>query len=263
MPREGSVMNQQTEEMRLYFNRVRPMCRELFAMAFTICADYDGAEYALQRTVLTGWQGGRRRRSKRSFREYLRNEARKAALSRAKGGADSDWDLFGADPLGNEDSDPMLRIFRNEPADTRRALMLRYGCGLTSGQISRATGMPSAHADRLIANFMKTLKRRLNADQRGRLDSLMKELCARLLAEEGVEMPDLGAIYRNFEAEAAANYHPVGRAASRTLVFVVAVILMLVLGGIMWCVSAIIRPAQIQDSGLLTEELQEMELQDE
>lgn len=256
-------MNQQTEEMRLYFSRVRPMCRELFAMAFTICADYDGAEYALQRAILIGWQSGRRRRSKRSFRECLRSEARRVALSRVQSAADVEWDLFGADPLGSDAEDPVLRAFQAEPADTRRALLLRYGCGLTTGQIARATGMPAAHAEKQIADFMKTLKRRINADQRGKTDGLMKELCGSLLTEGGVEMPDLGAIYRNFEAEAAANYHPVGRAASRTLVFAVAVTLLVALGFVMWCISAIIRPAQIEDSGLLTEELQEMEIQDE
>lgn len=250
-------MNQQTEEMRLYFNRVRPMCRELFAMAFAICADYDGAEYALQRVILSGWQGGRRLRSKRGFRESLRAEMRRVALTRVQNDMESDWDQFGADPLEDAAADPILRSIQSEDADTRRVIMLKYGCSLSGGQIARAMGMPAGHADQLLSRFLRRIKRRLDSGERGRLDSRLRDVCQRQLAEGGAEMPDMGALYRNFEAEAAANYSPVGHFAGRAAAFIAAVALLIALGCVAWGVSAIIRPAQIEESGLLTETLDE------
>lgn len=250
-------MNQQSEEMRLYFNRVRPMCRELFAMAFAICADYDGAEYALQRVILSGWQGGRRLRSKRGFREGMRAEMRRVALTRVSKSAEAEWDQYGADPLDGETGDTLMRAIQREDAETRRAVMLKYGCSLSNGQIARAMAMPAGNVDQIISRFHRRLKRRLDAGERGHIDQRLRETCVAGLSEGGAEMPDMGALYRNFEAEAAANYSPVGHFAGRAAAFIVAVVLLIMLGCAAWGVSAIIRPAQIEDSGLLTETLDE------
>ncbi|MBQ4090118.1 MAG: hypothetical protein IJC56_09630 [Clostridia bacterium] len=250
-------MNQQTEEMRLYFNRVRPMCRELFAMAFAICADYDGAEYALQRVILSGWQGGRRLRSKRGFREGMRAEMRRVALTRVRDSGSDDWDQFGSDPLDEGPEDMLMRAIQHEDAETRRVIMLKYGCSLSNSQIGRAMAMPASHADQLLSRFLRRIKRRLDSSGRSHLDAQLKEVCQRQLAEGGAEMPDMGAIYRNFEAEAAANYSPVGHFAGRAFTFIVAVAMLIAMGCVFWGVSAIIRPAEIEDSGLLTETLDE------
>lgn len=250
-------MNQQSEEMRLYFNRVRPICRELFAMAFAICADYDGAEYALQRVILSGWQGGRRLVSKRGFHEGLRAEMRRVALTRVNPAAEAEWDQYGADAMGDEAEDMLLRAIQHEDAETRRVVMLKYGCALSNGQIARAMAMPAGNVEQLLSRFHRRLKRRLDAAERGHLEQRLKEVCVGRLAEGGAEMPDMGALYRNFEAEAAANYSPVGHFAGRAVTYIVAVVMLIVLGCAAWGVSAIIRPAQIEDSGLLTETLDE------
>lgn len=256
-------MNQQSEEMRLYFNRVRPMCRELFAMAFVICADYDGAEYALQKVILSGWQGSRRLRSKRGFREGLRSEMRRVALTRVNNTGDTDWDQFGADPMGEESEDTLMRAIQHEDAETRRIIMLKYGCSLSGGQIARAMVMPAGNADQLLSRFHRRLKRRLDPAERSHLDSRLKEVCQTQLAEGSAEMPDMGALYRNFEAEASASYSPVGHFAGRAAAFIAAVIMLIALGCVAWGVSAIIRPAQIEESGLLTETLNEQAETDE
>lgn len=248
-------MNQQTEELHLYFTRVRPMCRELFSMALTICADYDSAELALQKVILGGWQSRRRFRSSRGFHESLRADMRRAALGCIRDSG-NEWDEFGADPLGEDaGDDPVLDAIRQERPGVRRVVMLRYGCALSRAQISRLVGIPAHQVEQLISRFQRRLKRRLTSEQRGKLESRLKELCRGQLAGEGVEMPDIGALYRNFEAEASANYSPVTRAASRAAVYIASIVMLAMLGAILWGVSAVIRPAQIEDTGLLTETL--------
>lgn len=249
-------MNQQTEELHLYFMRVRPMCRELFSMAFAICGDYDSAELALQKVILGGWQSRRSFRSSRGFRDSLRADMRRAALSCAPDHGE-DWDQFASDPLEEQAGDPVLGAIQQENALTRRVIMLKYGCLLKNGQIARAAGISAAQAEQLLSRFQRRLKRRLTSEQRGKLDARLKDVCAGQLQTGGVEMPDIGALYRNFEAEASASYNPVSHFTSRAVKFAFAVALMAALGCVIWGISAIIRPAQIENAELMTETLDE------
>lgn len=248
-------MNQQLDEMRLYFNRVRPMCRELFAMAYVICADYDDAEYVLQKVIINCWHGGRKRRSVKAFRESLRDETRHIAIARAKN--DDDWDQFGAKELDGIPDDPVLAAFQKESVEMRRLLMLRYGCRLSNSQIGKILDISGRRINQLIAKFQKKLKRTLDPESRAKLDTRLYDVCNEQLVEHGAEMPDIGALYRTFEAEASAGYSQVGHVASRIVSFIAAVLLLIAVACVMWGVSAIIRPAQIEDSGLLTETLNE------
>lgn len=249
-------MNQQTEELHLYFTRVRPMCRELFSMAFAICGDYDSAELALQKVILGGWQSRRSFRSSRGFRDSLRADMRRVALSCALEHGE-EWDQFASDPLEEQDSDPVLGAIQQGNALTRRVVMLKYGCLLKNSQIARATGISAAQVEQLLSRFQRRLKRRLTSEQRGKLDARLKDICSEQLQAGGVEMPDIGALYRNFEAEASASYSPVSRFASRAVKFAFAMALMVALGCVIWGISAIIRPAQIENTGLMTETLNE------
>lgn len=247
-------MNQQTEEMHLYFTRVRPVCRELFSMAFAICGDYDSAELALEKVILGGWQSRRSFRSSRGFRESLRADMRRAALNCVPEHGD-DWDQLAQDTLEEHTGDPVLAAIRQENALTRRVIMLKYGCLLKNGQIARAVGISAAQVEQLLRRFQRRLRRRLASEQRGKLEARLKDVCAGQLRTGGVEMPDIGALYRNFEAEASAGYNPVSRFASRAVKFAFAVALMAALGCVIWGVAAIIRPAQMENTGLLTETL--------
>lgn len=247
-------MNQQTEELHLYFTRVKPMCRELFSMAYTICADHDAAELALQKVILGGWQSRRRFTSSKGFSESLRADMRRAALG-CMNGPGEDWNRFGADPIEEDTGDPVLNAIQQERPGIRRIVMLKYGCGLNNAQISRVTGVPSRQTAQLLDRFQRRIKRRITSEQRGKLESRLREICAEQLAEGGAEMPDIGALYRNFEAEASANYSPVGRAASRVAAMIAMIVMLAIIGCVLWGVSAVIRPAQIEDTGLLTETL--------
>ncbi len=249
-------MNQQFDEMRLYFNRVHPMCGELFAMAYAICGDYDDAEYVLQKVILNCWHNGRKRRGLKGFHNGLREETRRVALSRVHE-TDDDWDQFGAEDIDGMPEDPVLRAFQNERAEIRRLLMLRYGCGLNLHQTGKVLDMTKSQVNQLIAKFQRKTKRSLDADDRGKLEIRLAEVCSQQLAERGSDMPDIGALYRNFEAEASEGYSPVSRFASKAAAFVTVVVLMAIIGCVIWGVSAVIRPVEINDSGLLTETLSE------
>lgn len=249
-------MNQQTEELHLYFARVRPVCRELFSMAFAICGDYDSAELALQKVILGGWQSRRSFRSSRGFRDSLRADMRRIALGCVPEHGE-DWNQFGAEPLDEHSGDPVLSAIQQENALTRRVIMLKYGCFMKNGQIARAVGITAAQAKQLLSRFHRQLRRTLTSEQRGRLDIHLKDVCAEQLKTDGVEMPDIGALYRNFEAEASASYNPVSHFTARVVKFALTLALMAALGCVIWGIAAIIRPAQIENTGLMTETLEE------
>ena len=249
------MMNEQTDEMRLYFTRIKPVCRELFSAAYAICGDYEQAEYALRRVILSGWQGRGRFRGTRAFRENLRNSMRRTALSRLDEVRESTWDQLAEDPLSAEEADPLLRHLQAQDVTVRRAVLLKYGCMLKNRQIARCLDITARQADQMTNRFLRQAK--LRADAGGRPEARLREICREHLVSGETEMPDLGAIYRNFQAAADQGARPVRRAASRTVTAVAAILLVILLAGLFWVTASVIRPAQIQDDAPLTRTAQE------
>ena len=105
-------------------------------------------------------------------------------------------------------------------------------------------------AEGQLNRFFRRLKRRLPQGERNHLDARLKALCREELQSLGA--PDLGALYRAFEAEAAGSDRPMGRMALRAASWVAAALLLLLLAGILWGVAAIVQPARTQDGGVLT-----------
>ena len=76
-------MNNLTEELQLYFARIKPIYRELFGMAHAICGNYETAEYVLQRAVLEGWTRNERSSRRVGFRESVRGALKRIAVQEA------------------------------------------------------------------------------------------------------------------------------------------------------------------------------------
>ena len=242
-------MNAQSEEFRLYFARVRPIYNELFSMAHVICGNYEQAEFALSTVILTGWHNRRSFRSARAFRENMRADMRHIALAQASAG-EITWELRPADD--DDDGIPRISDIQDDPS-VLRAVMLRYGCGLSLKEISRITGQTRRQADRMLKRFVRRLERRLNAS---RPEALLEDMCINeMTAAAGA--PDAGAIFRNFESEAERSYRPGGRMAKRVISAVCYILAVIIACGAIWFVSALIRPSRITDDGLLTETLSE------
>lgn len=249
-------MNSQTDELRLYFTRVRPACRELFSMAYAMRGTYEGAEYALQKVILGGWQNRRRFRSTKGFRESLRADMRRVAMEGVGDESETTWDEWKSSTLRGEETDPLTETVCAESAETRRAVLLRYGCGLKNTQIARCMGISVKQADQLVSRLMRRLNRRAGNDKT-KPEALLRRVCQEELEDGGVDLPDLGVIYRKFEAEAGVDDRPVARATSRALSVVAALVLVALLAGILWVIAAVIRPAQIEETQPSQEVLQE------
>jgi DNA-directed RNA polymerase specialized sigma24 family protein len=244
-------MNAQNEELRLYFARVRPLYHELFSMAHAICGNYERAEYALSSAILAGWNNRRHFRSARGFRESMRADMRRIAVSQIDPGAEITWE-----PRASADADsvPRLAQLQETPA-ILRTVMLRYGCGLSVKEISRAMEQPRRQTEQTLRRFMRRFRRRLG-DSAAKPEALIQDMCREELAD-GAEAPDMGAIFRTFEAEASQSYRPGTRLAGRIASCVAYVLLILMLASAIWFASAVMRPARVSDDGLLTETLNE------
>lgn len=245
-------MNDRTDELRLYFARVKPVYAELFGMAHAITGNYDKAEYCLQRAILQGFMSRRRFRSARGFRESLKSDMRRIALSGDMEERELTFDAFSESVLGGPAADPMRRLIEQEDAATRRLILLRYGCGLAARQIARALDMPAKQADTFVARFEKRVKRRLDSAQRAHIESRLQDICREELLSGAA--PDAGAVFRTFEAEASGTIRPANlfsKLAAR-LAFVAA---LLVLALLIWLIAAVIRPTVLQNDGLRMETL--------
>lgn len=245
-------MNAQSEEIRLYFARVRPLYNELFSMAHVICGNYEQAEYALSSVILAGWNNRRHFRSERGFRENMRADLRRIALAQTHENAEMTWE-----PRPAQDEDGMAPSLASIQEDTEvvRAVMLRYGCELSVREVARVTGRTRRQTEQLLNRFLRRFRRRQD-DHSAKPEALIQEMCREELACEA-EAPDIGAVFRTFEAEATQNYRPGKRLAGRVAAFCAYIALILLLACAIWLCSALIRPPQIAQDGLLVETLNE------
>lgn len=246
-------MDDRMDQLRLYFARVKPVYAELFGMAHAISGNYDRAEYCLQRAILEGFLSRRRFRSARGFRDSLKGDMRRIAL--AEGGQERErtFEAFRESTLDGPAADPLRRFIEQEDDEIKRLVMLRYGCGLRPMQIARAMKCTVRQVNTLITRFERRVKRRLDPAQRAHIEVRLQDVCREELLT-GPAIPDSGAVYRNFEAEASRAIKPtrlVAKFATRLLYVAALVFLALFI----WLVAAVIRPAVLQPDELKTETL--------
>jgi len=242
-------MNTHTEEFRLYFARIRPLYNELFSMAHVICGNYEQAEFALSTAILSGWNNRRNFRSARAFRENMRSDMRRIAISSAKPDAELTWDVR---RLTGEEGETGLADIHDD-LSVLRVVVMHYGCGVSVRDISRLTGYTRRQTEKLLRRFEMRAQRRLDTS---RPEAMIEEMCIdELLASPGA--PDVGAIFRTFEAEAERSYRPASRLAGRIVSAVAYVLAVALAAGAIWVISALVRPARIADDGLMTETLNE------
>lgn len=234
-------MRQATEELRVYFARIRPLCRELFGMAHAICGNYELAEYAMQRAILEGFHRTGRSKSRIGIRENMRGLVRRIAYEQTLliDDAELTWDGFQADKIDGAGEDQVLRLAASEEVDVRRMLVLRYGCQMRVREIAHLVGASPKQVSSALDRFERRLGRRLAARQHMRVEAMISRSAREALSREP-NAPDAGAVFRSFEAEAS---QPEGRprVALRALNGVLAIVLALVCVVIFWVVAVLIQ----------------------
>ena len=232
-------MSEQTAgALRAWFKRVEPLYPELFNTAHVICGNYDQAENALRGGILDVWaesgEGGM------GFRERLRGAVREEALRLSRSdSADFTWP-----GITETVDDPISAQAAKEDIEIQRLLILRHGVGLSPGRIALVTGMPASLVRSTLARFEARCKRRLPAKDQPRFERLLVQSMRRQLnARSGIPHP--AAVYRAFEAEAAALQPPAHRLS--TIIYRVLVLVMaLVCAALFWLFAVLVQPPNIE-----------------
>lgn len=236
-----------TDEFRVYFSRVKPVYRELFNMAHAICGNYEMAEYALQCAILECYQKSGRIKSRVGFRENLRNILMRIAVGQSLllDGIELTWDDLRADAIDGAQGDFILTMASEESLDARRILMLRYGCGIRPGQIAKLMNTAPAQVSRTLERFEKRISRRLPLRERARVENRIAQTARAQLTAPTAGTPDVGTVYRSFEAEAMQVTKPRGRI-SRIVSAVITGILVLFCAVIFWVIMVLLQPPEME-----------------
>ena len=250
-------MNHTTDELQLYFNRLKPIYRELFGTAHAICGNYDLAEYALDKAILESWTRHERRRRvgfRESLRSAVRHIAAQEALKARDGDAEFTWDALGPDALDGAEEDlpesPEELLLRQEvqaeSLEMRRMLMLHYGCGLKPKTIGRLLGVGAGQASGQLERFAARTRRKLPARQRRHFDASMTRLIREELIHTGPNVPDMGTAYRTFEVEASQSRRSPRKYISRGVSAVVFVALAVICALLFWLVAVLMQPPRLE-----------------
>lgn len=235
------------DALQLYLNRVRPVYVQLFNLAHAITGNCDRAEYALQYALTDYWAAGNASGMHHGFREGLRNTlihaAVRDALSAKNDPAEFTWNGLAGDVPGTQ-ADPMRRITAAEPIETRRILVLRYGCGFAPNRIARLMQTDANRVQTLLRRFEARTRRRLALSDSKRFHSLLMQTVRGDLALPNAYVPEIGNIFRSFMADADSILRP-NRLPSRILHAIVAVIMAVVCMLVFWFAAVLMQPAAI------------------
>ena len=233
------------DDFQLYFSRLRPICHQLFNLAHAITGSCEQAEYCLQYAMLDCWASGDASASRHGFREGLRASATKAAL-RIAGTEDVefDWDGLTAE---DDETDPILLLIAQESPELRRALALRYGCGLSPRRIARRMTVETGRVQTLLKRFEARVRRKLSAADRRRCESLLTQAIRGRMSQPGSLAPDMNSVFRTFQADAASITRP-NRLPARILRAVLAAIFALFCIMVFWLAAVLMQPPVMEES---------------
>ena len=181
------------EDARQFFERLRGVYPELFAVAHAVTGNEGSAQNAVQRAVFSCWLENGRQGASLRLKGLARAATLKSALQEAKAQDEADWDCLADDPL---------LPFRGERTELRRAAALRYGCGLDLRTCARLTGIPQG--------VLRTAFIRMDKELTGAFGSegAAVRRVRRALAQGDTACPDVARCFAKFEAEALETARP-------------------------------------------------------
>lgn len=233
------------EDFQLYFSRIRPIYHQLFNLAHAVTGNCDQAEYCLQYAMLDCWANGDASANRHGFREGLRSSTIHAALRLMQSSDDApefDWDGLAA---REEESPCVAQFIAQEPLETRRMLALRYGCSLSNRRIARLTGCEAGRVQAQLRRFEVRVRRRLSGRDQRHADLLIAKAVRAQLALPSPQAPEIGSVFRTFQADAASISRP-SRLPVRILRVALAAVLALLCVAAFWMAAVLMQPARLE-----------------
>ncbi len=206
----GVSLRRMTEEYKEIYN-------ELFYIAYAVTGNDRAAEEALIRVMLDP-----------SAVNDPRGRVTKTALSvRAASAAEQNFYCFLDSPTDAPNA--LADWLSGESDETRRCVMLKYGCFLSVSDIAVATDMPAALVRRALANARKSAERFTR-----RPEKALASLCAREISKNS-SAPDFNSILRAAEAHGEAfNKNEARKPVKSAVSWVIAAVMLIALGVIIW-----------------------------
>jgi len=231
----------ESEDFQLYLSRVRPIYHQLFNMAHAITGNCDLAEYSLQYAMMDFWAAGG---AQHGFREGLRNTLIQAAMRTADSTAEFTWNALAYEG-SDENPDVIRQLIAQESIELRRALALKYGCGCSMRRIGRIMGIEPKRVQTALSRFEARTRRKLDANLRRRFDGLMYHAVKADFNQASPLTPDMGNVFRTFQADAAAMTRP-SKLPARILRGILAAILALICVAGFWLAAILMQPPVLE-----------------
>lgn len=202
-------MKKKNDGIRTYSERLQPQIRLLYRAAHIIMGNRRMAECVLSNGILRAFLNRSDWRERMSFREGVLRELWAEAREQLRREENSDWDWTGIDAEFHE-KHPVISALANEPVDTQRIMMLRYGCALSAKEIGSLTGRTAEQVRSHIACCQVRLERALSGHEPSRKP--FERLAARdirwWMNRENDEPIDVGYFLATFERDAVGAKQP-------------------------------------------------------
>lgn len=262
-----------TDNVQRYIERIRPLCGELYRRAHVIVGNADIAEFVLQNAIADAYARRKEWQGRIGLREALNASVREEALDELNRAMESgsyerdpddvlDRSLYsGLTPDVADQTQQMLlaRIVREKPG-LQRALMLKYGCGLSTKEI--AFVLQTKHKEvndalRLCVIRMDRALKKLGAPK-GVLERRLGQISESALRRPGGDIPDVGTIFQFFD-ESMEKEKKVGARIGRVARAVLLTAGALLCALLFWLIAVLLEP-RTSPAPEIPEDRQEMQL---
>ena len=221
------------EQLRAYYERVKPLLAELYNMAYAICGAEEPAENALLFALVEGWEA--ESRGNIALREMLRNALRENAPDEAAEFEEAaTWD-------GNAFAqNPKLTLLEREKESVRRLIVLRCGCNLSFSVIAGLLDSTQPEVKREFTRVKREWAKCANVPERS-AEAVLGRILRRQMRTPSPKQPDAETLFRTFTEEALQTKKPL-RLVSTVARGILETIVVLLCALLFWLIAVLIRP---------------------
>lgn len=230
-------MKKMSDAIRVYAERLQPQLRLFYRAAHAVTGSRAPAESVLSNAVLKAYLNRGEWRERMSFREGVLHAIWIEGREMLKKETEADWDWPGV----SQDADgthPLIDLLSNEPPETQRIMVLRYGCSLTAREIAALTGENAEQIRERLSRCQVRAERWLTRREISckPFDRYASQQIRQWMNRENSEPIDVGYFLATFEKDAVGAHQP-RRIAVRILRAALTTLAAIVLAVMIWLVA--------------------------